>query len=81
MLDPGPVGVKVTVILQLVVGCSGTFAQSSVSVNSPLVVILVKVTGDGPLFVAVMDNVGAGASPTCCCPNERLEADSVRVDA
>lgn len=81
MLDPGPVGAKVMVILQFVVGCSGVFAQSSVSVNSPLVVILVNVTGEVPLFVAVMDIVGGGVWPTCCCPNDRLEAESVRVDA
>jgi hypothetical protein len=81
MLDPAVEGVKVTLITQFVEGCNGTFMQSSVSEKSPLAVILVNVTGLVPLFVAVIGNGLVGVRPTCCCPNDRLEAESVRVDA
>ena len=80
-LDPAPEGAKVTLMTQLVVGCSDTFMQSSVSEKSPLAVILVKATGLVPLLVAVIRNGLEDISPTCCCPNDRLEADSVSVDA
>ena len=67
-------------ITQFVPGCSGAFVQFSVSLKSPLAVIPVKVTAVVPLFVAVIANGFVLVVPTCCCPNERFEADKVSVD-
>jgi hypothetical protein len=64
-LEPAVVGVYVTLITQFVVGCSATFVQLSVSAKSPLAVMLEKVIGTVPSFVAVMGS-GLLATPTCC---------------
>jgi hypothetical protein len=71
--------VKVTEIVQFVVGCSATATQSSVSLKAPLAVMLVKVMGAVPTFVATTA-IGADVVPTATLPKFRLEAESVSVD-
>lgn len=48
MLEPAACGVNVTLIVQLVPGCSGALVQSSVSENAPLATMLEKVIAMGP---------------------------------
>src|SRR6266852_4808880 len=66
---------------QFVEGWMGVLVQLSVSEKSPLAVMPEKVTGVVPLFVAVIDIGALLATPTCCCPNVRLAAESVSVEA
>jgi hypothetical protein len=75
-------GVKVTLMVQFVVGCSVAepVVQLSVSLKSPLAVMLVNVIVEVPSFVAVM-LCGAEVVPTGTLPKSKLEADSVNVDA
>ena len=74
------VGVKVTLMVQFVEDCSGTAVQLSLSAKSPLAVMLAKVIGEFPSFVAVIV-CGADVEPTGTLPKSRLEAESVNVDA
>ena len=78
-LDAVDDGVNVTVIVQFVVGCSGAAVQLSLSAKSPLAVMLEKVIGVVPSFVAITP-CGAEVWPTGTLPKSRLEADSVSVD-
>ena len=77
-LDAVDDGVNVTVIVQFVVGCSAV-VQLSLSAKSPLAVMLVKVIGDVPSFVAITP-CGAEVWPTGTLPKSKLEAESVNVE-
>ena len=78
-LDAVDDGVNVTLIVQFVVGCSAV-VQLSVSAKSPLAVMLEKVIGVVPSFVATTP-CGAEVWPTGTLPKSRLAAESVNVEA
>ena len=79
-LEAVDVGLNVTLMVQLVVGCSAAATQLSLSAKLPLAVMLENVIADVPSFVAVMLS-GADVVPTATLPKSRLDADSVKVEA